>query len=177
MQTYLAFLRGINVGGNSLVKMAELKASLEKAGLMEVKTYIQSGNVLFESDKDKKALAKLIAVVIEKDFKAKTNVAVFTKAEWQKVIKDAPKWWGQDKTFKHNILIMTEAHKNEEIYAGFGELKPDIENLEPGKGVFYQSVSWKDFGKAATGKLNTKPVYKKMTVRNFNTATKLAQLD
>ncbi|EPR73829.1 hypothetical protein ADIWIN_1189 [Winogradskyella psychrotolerans RS-3] len=49
MQTYIALLRGINVGGHKKVPMAELKELLSKSGLNNVKTYIQSGNVIFQS--------------------------------------------------------------------------------------------------------------------------------
>ncbi|MFC5531839.1 DUF1697 domain-containing protein [Cohnella yongneupensis] len=52
MVLYMAFLRGINVGGNHLIKMADLKRVLEQLGMQRVRTYIQSGNVLFESADD-----------------------------------------------------------------------------------------------------------------------------
>ncbi|MEM9173319.1 MAG: DUF1697 domain-containing protein, partial [Pseudomonadota bacterium] len=50
MKTYIALLRGINVGGNNIIKMAELRGVLEAAGLCAVQTYIQSGNIIFESE-------------------------------------------------------------------------------------------------------------------------------
>jgi uncharacterized protein (DUF1697 family) len=49
MNKYLALLRGINVGGNNIIKMVDLKACFEKMGFLDVSTYIQSGNVLFSS--------------------------------------------------------------------------------------------------------------------------------
>lgn len=57
-----------------------------------------------------------------------------------------------------------------------GELKPDIETIEPGNGVLYQSMSLKMFGRTTTGKLVSNPIYKKITVRNYNTVTKLFSL-
>jgi uncharacterized protein (DUF1697 family) len=51
MARYLALLRGVNVGGKGMIKMADLKTALEAAGFDTVKTYIQSGNILFSSDK------------------------------------------------------------------------------------------------------------------------------
>ena len=50
MNIYIAFLRGINVGGQKKIKMADLRTSLEKAGFKDVQTYIQSGNLLITSD-------------------------------------------------------------------------------------------------------------------------------
>lgn len=49
MTIYIALLRGINVGGHNKLKMADLRKMLESMGLTRVQTYIQSGNVLFES--------------------------------------------------------------------------------------------------------------------------------
>lgn len=59
---YLALLRGINVGGKNIIKMVDLKASFEEMGFLNVVTYIQSGNVLFQSeDKDKVVLTNTFA--------------------------------------------------------------------------------------------------------------------
>src|SRR3546814_15546585 len=56
MHRYVALLRGINVGGRNKVSMADLRAALEDDGLQSVRTYIQSGNVLFESDEPQASL-------------------------------------------------------------------------------------------------------------------------
>ena len=56
--TYLALLRGINVGGNNIIKMVDLKATFEEMGFSDVKTYIQIGNVICSSDRTNKAELK-----------------------------------------------------------------------------------------------------------------------
>jgi uncharacterized protein (DUF1697 family) len=174
MTTYLAFLRGINVGGNSLIRMAELTKALEAAGLQGVKTYIQSGNVIFVSaEKDKTKLAALIKSTIHNAFNMIVDIAVFTQEEWRTIIKVAPSWWGDNQDWKHNLLIMIEPYDMQETIAFIGELKPDIEALQAGNGVLYQSLSFERFSRTAGGKLASKPIYKQMTVRNYNTATKL----
>jgi uncharacterized protein (DUF1697 family) len=59
MTKYVALLRAINVGGNNIIKMDALRSEFEKMGFQSVKTYIQSGNVLFESDlSDKSEIEK-----------------------------------------------------------------------------------------------------------------------
>lgn len=175
---YIAFLRGINVGGNSLIKMAELKEALTAAGLTNVKTYIQSGNVIFSSEiNDSDKLASLIKSAISKKFKLQVDVAVFTRAEWQQIIETAPEWWGADPEWKHNLWIMIKPYDVKDITAATSALKPDIEAVEPGDGVLYQSLSIKYFGRTTTGsKIVSNPIYKRMTIRNFNTATKLRSL-
>lgn len=65
---YIALLRGINVGGKNIIKMAELKRVFETMGLLEVQTYIQSGNVLFKSEEDGESLRKKIEHEIETVF-------------------------------------------------------------------------------------------------------------
>jgi uncharacterized protein (DUF1697 family) len=177
MRTYLAFLRGINVGGKGLIKMADLKESLDKAGLGDVRTYIQSGNVIFRSDStDTKALAAQITSIIKKAFQLDVSAVVFSEAEWRGVIESAPAWWGTDKTRKHNLIIMISPYDTDETIAAIGTLKPDIESIQPGRGVIYQSLSWEKFGKTTSGKLASSPVYKKMTIRSYSTATKLLAL-
>lgn len=101
---------------------------------------------------------------------------MFSDAEWEKVIKSAPDWWGKDETWKHNLLILTEPYDINEAVREIGTLKPDIESLSSGERVMYQSVSWQYFGRARSGKLASLPIYKKMTVRNYNTATKILAL-
>jgi len=65
MAIYVALLRGINVGGKNIIKMSDLKRTFEAMGLCRVQTYIQSGNVLFESNEKEKLLRKRIEHEIE----------------------------------------------------------------------------------------------------------------
>ncbi len=175
--TYLALLRGVNVGGNNMIKMSDLKNTLELEDFTGVRTYIQSGNVVFKSpDNDKQILGERIQKCIARHFKAPVRAAVFSKSEWQKIVDDAPKWWGRDTTWKHNILVMLHPYDTEQAAEAIGELKPGIELLSPGLGVLYQSVSISKFGRSTTGKLASNPIYKQMTIRNYNTATKLLTL-
>lgn len=177
MTTYLALLRGVNVGGKALLKMADLHAALSKDGFQDVKTYIQSGNVMFTSNRrDKKRLASDMSACIEKNFKLTVDIAHFTADEWQAIVKAAPAWWGKDADWKHNLLVITTGIPAKEVVAAIGELKPDIEAVKAGDGVVYQSMSFTLFGRTTTGKLASNPIYKKLTVRNYNTATKLANL-
>lgn len=175
--SYLALLRGVNVGGNNMIKMSELKIALESDGFTDVSTYIQSGNVLFTSGEqgiDK--LAEKVKNSLVKHFGIDVGVAVFSKDEWQQVVDGAPKWWGKDATWKHNLLAMLKPYDMEQVVAAYGELKPEIEMLLPGEGVLYQSLSLEKFGRTTGGKLAANPIYKRMTIRNYNTATKLLTL-
>jgi uncharacterized protein (DUF1697 family) len=174
MTSYLALLRGVNVGGKAMIKMSDLQTCLSASGLSDVRTYIQSGNVLFLSEStDDIELASIIHKAIAKAFQLQVAVVVYSKADWQHVITAAPNWWGQDQQWKHNLLVLLKPYHMPSAVAAIGTLKPDIEALEPGMGVLYQSMSKVLFGRTTTGKLASSPIYKQMTVRNYNTATKL----
>lgn len=177
MSTYLALLRGVNVGGNGMVAMNELRSALEKCGLENVHTYIQSGNVFFSSaESDKLKLAQLVEDCVLANFNVRAKTVVFTKGEWQKIIAAAPDWWGKDSEWKHNLLVVIPPYDMDEIVKAVGVLKPDIEAMAPGEGVLYQSMSIRLFGRTTTGKLASNSIYKQLTIRNYNTATKLLTL-
>ena len=88
---YVAFLRGINVGGKNKVKMETLREVCASIGFQNVKTYINSGNVIFETAKtvDKK-LAERTEKAIEKEFALKIKVMVRSLAEIEEIIKNNP---------------------------------------------------------------------------------------
>lgn len=90
MKTYIALLRGINVGGNKMIKMAELKRILEEMGLGRVQTYIQSGNVLFESEEEEGPLQTNIEEEIKKVFGFPVAVLLRTYAELKSLIAHCP---------------------------------------------------------------------------------------
>jgi uncharacterized protein (DUF1697 family) len=177
MRRYVALLRGINVGGNSLIKMSELKDALNGGLLNEVTTYIQSGNVLFESEEtDKPKLGKYIAGKIRRSFGLDVGVIVFRDSEWQKVVKDAPKWWGKDPAWRHYLFVLLEGSTPAEVIEAIGELNQDIEKLAAADGVVYQSVEIAKYGRSRSSRVLSLPAYKRMTIRNYNTTVKLAAL-
>ena len=84
---YIAFLRGINVGGNKIIKMEALASAFTAAGFRNVKTFIASGNVFFDSrSSDRDALAKKIEKLLTATFGHEIAVALFTLPELQEMI-------------------------------------------------------------------------------------------
>lgn len=160
-----------------MIKMEDLRGTLTAAGLSDVHTYIQSGNVIFtSSESDTTTIAALIKTTIEKQFSLTVEAVVFSKDEWSHIVASAPDWWGEDQEWKHNLLVLLPPYDMHDVVRAIGTLRPDIESMEVGEGVLYQSMSLKLFGRTTTGKLASSPIYKKMTIRNYNTATKLLQL-
>lgn len=176
-QTYLALLRGINVGGKNHLPMAELKNALTLAGFEAVQTYIQSGNVIFKSDiSDTTELAIKIEDVIHETFQLEVPTVVFSAETWHSIIARKPLAWGKDPLWKHNLLVLLPPYDMQQALAAIGTIKPDIESIVPGDGVIYQSMSLELYGRTTTGKLASSPLYQRMTIRNFNTSLKLDSL-
>jgi len=90
MTTYFALLRGINVGGNNMIKMAELKQMFEALGYERVKTYINSGNVIFESSNHVSMLEQQIEKEISKVFGFNIAVILRTAAELSSIMDNCP---------------------------------------------------------------------------------------
>ncbi|MBB6730446.1 DUF1697 domain-containing protein [Cohnella zeiphila] len=90
MTLYIGLLRGINVGGNHKIKMAELKKLLEEMGLRRVQTYIQSGNLAFESDEREEALRTAMESAIEGKFGFPVPVVLRTAEELDAIARVNP---------------------------------------------------------------------------------------
>jgi uncharacterized protein (DUF1697 family) len=92
MPTYISILRGINVSGSKLLKMAELKGMLEKLGFEDVVTYIQSGNAIFKTSKKDlpEKISETIAKAIQKKFGFDVPVITTSAGELKKVIDNNP---------------------------------------------------------------------------------------
>jgi uncharacterized protein (DUF1697 family) len=93
---YVALLRGINVGGKTLIKMADLKTCIEALGLDDVSTYIASGNVLFESsERDAAKLERKIERAVEQRFQLPVKVVVLDRTVYGQIIAAVPKYGAQ----------------------------------------------------------------------------------
>ncbi len=91
MKTYISMLRGINVSGSKIIRMADLKALYELLGFKDVTTYIQSGNVVFRSgQKSPSAVAATISKAIQKKFGFEVTVIVREPAELQNIVRKNP---------------------------------------------------------------------------------------
>src|SRR5690606_41069078 len=91
MNTYIALLRGINVSGHKIIKMAELKKMFENTGFQNVKTYIQSGNVVFQTNKsDISELEKLLRNAIEDTFGFDVHIKILIPEEIKAALEENP---------------------------------------------------------------------------------------
>ena len=106
MPTYVAMLRGINVGPGKIVKMERLRTSFEALGFGRVKTYVQSGNVIFESEqKSPTELSNKIEEKIQHTFGFSVPVLVKTSKEIEQIVSDNP--LVKEKGIDHSKLHVT----------------------------------------------------------------------
>lgn len=173
---YVALLRGINVGGNAIIKMADLKAAVEKCGFTNVRTLIQSGNVIFESaDEDKNKIAKQFEKCLEQDFRIAATAIIKTRAEFNNIVAEAPPGWNTREDLRKYIAFVKDPKTARDVMRDV-EPKEGVDFAVAGDGVVYMSTLLSGLTKSGFTKLVGKPVYKDLTIRNFNTVKKLLEL-
>lgn len=176
MTKYIALLRGVNVGGNNKIAMPELKAAFERHGFLNVVTYINSGNVLFDSDLELQTAAACESI-IETCFGLKITVGIITAADLVESLKHAPDWWNTDTDSKHNAIFVIPPATAEDVCARVGDAKPEYESVAWHGNVIFWSAPMKTFSQTRWSKVvGNKAIYNLITIRNANTALKLAAL-
>ena len=120
MTKYVAFLRAINVGGHTIIKMTDLKQMFESLSLENVQTYIQSGNVIFESAEDDTAsLEAQIESQVEKATGYKTKLFVRTLRDVQSIAHNSPFTAKADETVHIGFLKEKPDKKHQEVLLSF----------------------------------------------------------
>lgn len=180
MIIYIALLRGINVGGKNIIKMADLKRTFETIGLSSVQTYIKSGNVLFKSDEEEEPLRKKIEQAIEEVFGFSVTVVLRTAAEIEWIIGHCP--------FSEKEVTEAEASSKVEcLYVSMLTHVPSQERIQHLNPYTSESDKYKIEGREVfllfhnsirNSKLvsNLKKLDVPGTVRNFKTMNKLNEL-
>jgi uncharacterized protein (DUF1697 family) len=173
---YVALLRGINVGGKNIIKMSDLKKTVEKCGFTNVSTYIQSGNVLFKSDN--KNISKIVEKLEDsflKDFAYNSCIVVKSYEQLQKIVSDVPPDWGKSNDLRCYIAFIGGSISIQDVMREI-ELKEGIDFIKAGEGVLYMSTLLSGLTRSRFTKLITKNVYKYITIRNYSTTRKILEL-
>ena len=175
--TYIALLRGINVGGKNIIKMEMLKQLFLDMSFCDVKTYIQSGNVIFRTQHaDTLKLAKKIEEQLLKAFSAEIKTVVLTAAEWRDIVENAPESFGSEPLkFRYDVWFLLPEFSANECTSTI-RLREGVDFLQAGKNVIYTSRLSNEINKSYLKKVNQLPIYKNVTIRNWNTTTKLCEL-
>ena len=175
--SYLALLRGINVGGKNVIAKDDLRKCFEDLGHTNVRTYIQSGNILFRSgEKSIKALTTEVERGLSKRFKYEAQAVVLSHRKYKSMIAAAPEGWGISDEEKHNALFTLRSTSPKKVLAQLLAPKTELETVTVGSGVIFWSISKKHQTKATFTKLPQQLVYQQMTIRNHNTVFKLRDM-
>jgi uncharacterized protein (DUF1697 family) len=178
MNTYIILLRGINVGGKNKVSMASLRKCLEELGFSNVSTYIASGNVILKSDKPADKIKAQIEKALPESFKLDDElikVLVLTRKQFQAVIENKPKGFGEQPDKYHSDAIFLIGITPEKALSVFAP-REGVDRIWPGDGVIYSQRLSSQRTKSRLGKIAGTPVYKSMTIRSWNTTTKLLKI-
>ena len=178
MKTYAVLLRGINVGGKNKVSMATLKECLEESGFSDVSTYIASGNIILKSDKSAASIKAQIEKMLPRKFKLDSDlvkVLVLSRNELQSVIGNKPKGFGEQVKKYHSDAIFLIDITAVRAMPAFSP-RSGVDKVWPGKGVIYSQRLSSMRTKSRLNRIMGTPVYRSMTIRNWNTTTKLLEL-
>jgi uncharacterized protein (DUF1697 family) len=169
---YVALLRGVNVGGR-IIKKDDIKTIFEKIGFKDVKTLLQSGNVIFSTKtSDSTALKQEIEEALTKTFVYQAKVWVIPLDKLRQIVNDNP--FTGAPTDYHQYVIFFENGLEEEFAKEPGALKGEM--VKVGQGVAYWKVQKGQTLKNHQGKLLAKAKYRDYnTNRNINTLKKLVE--
>lgn len=172
---YVVLLRGINVGGNNKVSMADLKAALEVGGCTEVRTYINSGNVLLQSPLPAGKVNGLVEKIIEQTFGFTVFAVTLAEADFRKVAEALPDNWTHGKDMGCNVMFLWADIDTPDIVAQL-PIKPGIDTVKYIPGAILWAFDAANKNKSGAAKLVGSGPYKKMTIRNCNTVRKIVAL-
>lgn len=177
MSKYLALLRGINVGGNNIIKMAGLQKTFEEMRFAAVKTYIQSGNVIFSADeKDKTTLTQTIEKKLSQTYNYDARTVILAFAELKKIVAEIPAGFGEDaETYRYDVWFVKEPAKADDVMTAV-KTREGVDWVYKGKSVVYAQRLISQAAKSRLTKIIQEPVYQSLTIRNWNTTKKLFEL-
>lgn len=173
---YVALLRGINVGGNNKINMKELKHAFEEAGMTAVKTYINSGNIIFaDVARSKQEVTVKLENVIFSEFGLRIKVLVYAIDEYTRIAEAIPAEWTNDEKLKSDVLFLWEEVDDESVLSQL-PLKAEIDHAQYVPGAILWSVERGKVTKSGMAKIVGTKLYKQITIRNVNSVRKIHQL-
>lgn len=178
INSYVILLRGINVGGKNKVPMVRLKQILEANGFKNVITYIQSGNVILNSNLSAERIAQKIEKILKNEFvldsKVIKTLTLGFKA-YKEIVDNAPENFGEDIfRYRYNVIFLIgvspfEAMKQIETREG-------VDMVWQGKHVIYFRNSIVNASKSRLSRMTQRPIYPLITIRNWNTTKKILDI-
>ena len=176
MTRHALLVRGINVGGKNKVVMAQLRQELTELGLEKVETYINSGNIFFNSIVPRTKLIEELYAFFERRYPFIQSFSLLSNQDYEKELRNLPDWWNHEMARK-DVLFYTEGLDVDQVIEKVNSLELVDEVLHFGKlGIFWGKLSEVSYSKTAYHKhLLKMPFYRNITIRNANTFDKIGQ--
>lgn len=177
MNISVCLLRGINVGGKNLIKMTDLAACFEMMGFRKVRTYIQSGNVVFDSDEaDQARLMGMIETALSNTFHYDSRVVVRSHEQVKEIVARAPEDFGSDpSTYRYDVFFLKEPLSAPEAITRITP-REGVDQVWAGKHVLYAARLISRASQSYLTRIVGLSIYQDMTIRNWNTTTRLLQM-
>jgi len=174
---YIALLRGINVGGKNIIKMELLRQVFVDMGFSDVKTYIQSGNVIFGTlESDKLKITDKIENQLQKTFSAEIKTLVLSADDLTETVKNAPENFGAEpEKFRYDVWFLLPPTTVNDVVSNI-RTREGVDFLQTGKNVIYTSRLTNQMSKSYFSKIIKMQVFKNITIRNWNTTKTLLEL-
>ncbi len=174
---YLALLRGINVGGKNIIKMSALQKAFVEMGFSSVQTYIQSGNVIFESENNNSlTLTEQIERSLSEIFEYKSKIVLITDSMLKQIIEEAPPGFGSDPdNYKYDFVFLRFPLTASEVFSQI-KVREGVDSASCGTFALYFTRLTSMSSRSYLGKVMSLPVYKELSIRNYNTTVKLSDL-
>ena len=149
MKRYIALFRGINISGKNTIPMTELQKGFVELGFREVKTYLNSGNVIFSSETDDiRSLVMQVETMIKNQFDLDIPVFIISKEEMGNILDHAPhRWDDKNKEIYDNLIFMPPPTTFKEVFGEIGEPKEELEKIMNYKNVVFWSFNRKHYQK------------------------------
>jgi len=176
--TYILLIRGINVGGKNKVSMTHLKQYLEKDGFSYVMSYIASGNLILASDKQPASIQASVENCLSQHFALDSKlvkVLVLSKEQLERIVKGKPEGFGEKpETYYSDVIFLMDIDIDTAL--SVFHPKEGVDKIWPGNGVVYSQRLGAMRTKSRLNKIVGTPPYQSMTIRSWNTTTKLLAL-
>jgi uncharacterized protein (DUF1697 family) len=173
--SYVALLRGINVGGKTKVDMATLREAIAALGCDDVRTYINSGNVLFRDPRSPRTLVPRIEGAIQDRFGFPVAVQLRDLPAIRRLCKAIPDDWTNDKEQKTDVMFIPAELDKPRLLDSIVH-DPEIETVLHAPGAIVWHISRQNQSRGNATRLIKSEIYPRMTIRNVNTVRKLREL-
>ena len=176
---YVALLRGINVGGNNKVVMSELREQVAAVGFGHVRTYINSGNLLFEAEDQasREDVAQTVEDILARHYDFPIRLALLTAQDYLAQLEELPDWW-HGEVARRDALFYTRGLDRSHVRERIEAMELGDEAVHFGEhAVFWGKFDEKSFLKTAYHKrLLREDFYRQVTIRSGSTVEKIAAM-